>query len=126
LDDASIDPELVFEFNMNGKFGKQICVTTTTTFDLGNSAPRRPFKDSFGWYHNALMISLTNEPRDARLQHFNLLMGTTKDGKLVLRQTQTCSDNDGLGKGVDARIGLQNTHIGASLANSFPFLCPYP
>jgi hypothetical protein len=41
-------------------------------------------------------------------------MGTSKDEKLVRRQTQTSSDNDGSGKGVDARIGFQNTHIGAS------------
>jgi hypothetical protein len=61
LNDASIDPELVFEFDMNGKFGKQIFVTTTTTFDLGNSAPRRPFEDSFGWYHNPLRTSLKNQ-----------------------------------------------------------------
>jgi hypothetical protein len=66
LDDASIDPTLVFEFDRNGKLGRQIFVTRTT-FDLGNSAPRRPFKDSFGWYHNPLMTSLRNQPRDARL-----------------------------------------------------------
>jgi hypothetical protein len=29
-------------------------------------------------------------------------MGITKDGKLVLSQTQTRSDNDALGMGVDA------------------------
>ncbi len=114
LNDASIDPELVFEFDMNGKFGKQIFVTTTTTFDLGNSAPRRPFRDSFGWYHNPLMTSLRNQHRDARLRRSDLVMGITKDGKLVLRETQTCSDNDESGKGVDAQIGFQDTHIGGS------------
>jgi hypothetical protein len=114
LNDASIDPELVFEFDVNGKFGKQISVTTTTTFDLGNDAPRRPFEDSFGWYHSGLVISLRNEPRDARLQHSDLVMGTSKDEKLVRRQTQTSSDNDGSVKGVDAQIGYQGTHIGAS------------
>jgi hypothetical protein len=114
LNDASIDPELVFEFDMNGKFGKQIFVKTKTTFDLGNSAPRSPFKDSFGWYHNPLMTSLRNQHETARLRSSDLVMGTTKDGKLVQRQTQTCSNNDALGMGGDAQIGSQGTHIGVS------------
>ncbi|CAK9201132.1 unnamed protein product [Sphagnum troendelagicum] len=118
LNDASIDADLVFEFDMNGKFGKQISVTTTTTFDLGNSAPRRPFRDSFGWYHNPLMTSLRNQARDARLQHSDLVMGITKDGKLVLRQTQTCSKNGALVMGVDAQIGFQDTQIGASFTKN--------
>jgi hypothetical protein len=45
-------------------------------------------------------------------------MGITKDGKLVLRQTQTGSNNDALGMGVDAQIGFQNTHIGASFTKN--------
>jgi len=118
LDDASIDPELVFEFDMNGKFGKQIFVKTTTTFDLGNSAPRRPFKDSFGWYHDSLMTSLKNQHKVARLRFSDLVMGITKDGKLVLRQTQTDADNDALGIGGQAQLGFQGTHIGGSFTKN--------
>ncbi len=106
LNDASIDPELVFEFDMNGKFGKQIFVTTTTTFDLGNSAPRRPFEDSFGWYHNPLRTSLKNQYKVARFLFSDLVMGITKDGKLVLRQTQTLSYNDAFGIAGGAQLGF--------------------
>ncbi|CAM6045642.1 unnamed protein product [Sphagnum compactum] len=118
LNDASISPELVFEFDMNGKFGKQISVTTTTTFDLGGPAPRRPFKDSFGWYHDSLMTSLRNQHEVASLQFSDLVMGITKDGKLVLRQTQTSSGNDARGWRVDGQIGFQQTRIGGGFTKN--------
>jgi len=97
---------------MNGKFGKQISVTTTTTFDLGNSAPRRPFRDSFGWYHNPLTTSLRNQHKVSSLQFSDLVMGITKDGKLVLRKIQTDLDNDRLGIHGDLQLGFQGSHIG--------------
>ncbi|CAM6008639.1 unnamed protein product [Sphagnum balticum] len=54
LGTTSIDPTLVFEFNykldMNGIIcDKQIHITTTTTFDLGEAAPKELMSDSFGW-----------------------------------------------------------------------------
>ncbi len=103
---------------MNGQFGKQISVETTTRFYLGNSTPRGPFKDSFGWYHNPLMTSLRNQHEVASFHSSDLMMGITKDGKLVLRQIQTYYGSDALGIGGDVQLGFQGTHIIASLTTN--------
>ncbi len=74
LDTTSIDPTLVFEFNykldMNGIIcDKQIHITTTTAFDLGEAAPTELMSDSFGWYRNPLEVSLKNYG-DAKLHSY--------------------------------------------------------
>jgi hypothetical protein len=119
LDDASIDPEFEFEFDKNGKIGKQIYVRTTTTFDLGNAAPTRKVKNSFGWYHDNLKTTLrTPKPLwdfpFAKLGFSDLLMGNPKDTKSSVRRTQTHSDNDESEVGAELQLGYQGTHLKGS------------
>jgi hypothetical protein len=114
LDDASVDPELEFEFDKNGKIGKQIYVRTTTTFDLGNAAPTRKVKNSFGWYHDNLKTTLRNPQRLAKLNFSDLLMGNPKDTKSTVRRTQTHSDNDESEVGAELQVGYQGTHLKGS------------
>jgi hypothetical protein len=117
LDDASVDPELEFEFDKNGKIGKQIYVRTTTTFDLGNAAPTRKVKNSFGWYHDNLkttLRALRNPQGLAKLNFSDLLMGNPKDTKSSVRQTQTHSDNDESEVGAELQLGYQGTHVKGS------------
>ncbi len=114
LDDASVDPKLEFEFDKNGKIGKQIYVKTTTTFDLGNAAPTRKLKKSFGWYHDNLKTTLRNPQRLAKLDSSELLMGNPKDTKSSVRRTQTHSDNDESEVGAELQVGYQGTHLKGS------------
>ncbi|CAM6076101.1 unnamed protein product [Sphagnum tenellum] len=111
LDDASVDPRLVFKFERNGKIGKQIHVRTRTTFDLGNAAPTGKVKNSFGWYHDNLKTTLRNPQRLAKLDSSDLLMGSPKDTKSIMRQTQTHFNNDELEVGAELQLGYQGTHI---------------
>jgi hypothetical protein len=114
LNGATIGPTLVFVFDKNGSFGKQILVTTTTSFDLGKSAPQRESNSSFGWYHNLLVTSLTNISRQAVLETTlcKLLMENPKDTKASVKQTDTHSSTSTLEGSIDGRLGIQNTHIG--------------
>jgi hypothetical protein len=95
---ASIDPTLVFEFNykfdMNGDIcDKQIQITTTTSFDLGEAAPTELMSDSFGWYQNPLTVSLRNYG-DAKLDSPNCqLKETLKETKISAKTTHTHSKN---------------------------------
>jgi hypothetical protein len=114
LDDVLVEPELEFEFDKNGKIGKQIYVRTTTRFYLGNAAPTRKVKNSFGWYHDNLKITLRNPERLAKLGISDLLMGNPKDTKSSVRQTQTHSDNDESEVGAELQLGYQGTHVKGS------------
>ncbi|CAM6069136.1 unnamed protein product [Sphagnum tenellum] len=72
LGTASIYPILVFEFNykldMNGDIcDKQIHITTTTTFDLGEAAPTEQMSDSFGWLHPPIQVLEDLEERQKYL-----------------------------------------------------------
>ncbi len=101
LGTASIDPTLVFEFNykldMNGIIcDKQIQITTTTSFDLGEAAPTELMSDSFGWYQNPLTVSLRNYG-DAKLHSPNCqLKETLKETKISAKTTHTHSKNSTL------------------------------
>ncbi len=101
LGTASIDPTLVFEFNykldMNGTIcDKQIQITTTTSFDLGEAAPKVLMSDSFGWYQNPLTVSLRNYG-DAKLHTPNCqLKETLKETKISAKTTYTHSNNSTL------------------------------
>ncbi len=98
LGTASIDPTLVFEFNykldMNGIIcDKQIHITATTSFDLGEAAPTELMSDSFGCYQNPLMVSLRNYG-DAKLHSPNCqLKETPKETKISAKTTHTHSKN---------------------------------
>ncbi len=117
---ASVDPVLEFEFDKNGKIGKQIYVRTTTTFDLGNAAPTRKVNNPFGWYHDDLETALRNRqhlanpPYLAKLYSSDLLMGNPKDTKSTVRRTQTHSDNDESEVGAELQLGYQGTHVKGS------------
>jgi hypothetical protein len=94
LGTASIGPTLVFEFNykldMNGNIcDKQIHITTTITFDLGEAAPTELMSDSFGWYQNSLEISLRN-CGGAEL-HSCQLKETLKETKISAKTADTHS-----------------------------------
>jgi hypothetical protein len=114
LNGASIDPTLVFVFDKNGSFGKQILVTTTTSFDLGKSAPQREWNGSFGWYHNLLLTSLRNVPRQAVLETTlcKLLMENPKDTKSSVKQIDTHSSASTSEKSIAGQVGIHGTHIG--------------
>jgi hypothetical protein len=120
LNGASINPTLVFVFDKNGSFGKQILVTTTTSFDLGKSAPQREWNGSFGWYHNLLVTSLTNLPKHAVLETTlcKLLMENPKDTKSSLKQIDTHSSTSTLERSIDGQLGFQNTHIGGRFTST--------
>ncbi|KAH9544067.1 hypothetical protein CY35_13G097600 [Sphagnum magellanicum] len=97
---ASIDPTLVFEFNykldMNGDIcDKQIQITTTTSFDLGEAVPTQRMSDSFGWYQNPLTVSLRNcGVPQAKLYSPNCqLKETLKETKISAKTTHTHSKN---------------------------------
>ncbi|CAK9857294.1 unnamed protein product [Sphagnum jensenii] len=114
LNGASIDPTLVFVFDKNGSFGKQILVTTTTSFDLGKSAPPRESNGSFGWYHNLLLTSLRNVPRQAVLETTlcKLLMENPKDTKSSVKQIDTHSSASTSERSIAVQVGIHSTHIG--------------
>jgi len=120
LNGATIDPTLVFVFDKNGSFGKQILVTTTTSFDLGKSAPQREWNGSFGWYHNLLVTSLTNLPKHAVLETTlcKLLMENPKDTKSSVKQIDTHSSTSTLEGSIDGQLGFQNTHIGGRFTST--------
>ncbi|CAM6071445.1 unnamed protein product [Sphagnum tenellum] len=120
LNGASIDPTLVFVFDKNGSFGKQILVTTTTSFDLGKSAPQREWNGSFGWYHNLLVTSLTNLPKHAVLETTlcKLLMENPKDTKSSVKQIDTHSSTSTLEGSIDGQLGFQNNHIGGRFTST--------
>jgi hypothetical protein len=118
LDDASINPTLEFEFDKNGKIGKQIYVLLTTAFELGNAAQTTKVNNLFGWYHDNLKTTLRNPQCLARLDSSDLLMGNPKDTRLIVRQTQTHSDNDGSEVGAELQLGYQGTHFKGSFTKT--------
>ncbi|CAK9863385.1 unnamed protein product [Sphagnum jensenii] len=101
LGTASIDPTLVFEFNYELDVNETICdkqiqITTTTSFDLGEAAPKVLMSDSFGWYQNPLTVSLRNYG-DAKLHTPNCqLKETLKETKISAKTTYTHSKNSTL------------------------------
>jgi hypothetical protein len=110
LGTASIYPTLVFEFNykldMNGIIcDKQIHITTTTTFDLGEAAPTELMSDSFGWYQNPLMVSLRNYGK-ADL-HSCQLKETLKETKISAKTTHTHSKNSTLQRAAQVQGGYK-------------------
>jgi hypothetical protein len=110
LGTTSIDPTLVFEFNykldMNGIIcDKQIHITTTTAFDLGEAAPTELMSDSFGWYQNPLEVSLRN-CGDAKL-HSCQLKETLKETKISAKTTHAHSKNSTLQRGAQVEGGYK-------------------
>ncbi|CAM6078742.1 unnamed protein product [Sphagnum tenellum] len=101
LGTASIDPTLVFEFNYKLDMNETICdkqiqITTTTSFDLGEAAPKVLMSDSFGWYQNPLTVSLRNYG-DAKLHTPNCqLKEALKETKISAKTTYTHSKNSTL------------------------------
>jgi len=93
---------------MNGIIcDKQIHITTTTAFDLGEAAPTELMSDSFGWYQNLLEVSLRN-CGDAKL-HSCQLKETLKETKISAKTTHTHSKNSTLQRG--AQVGGSKTFI---------------
>jgi hypothetical protein len=112
LDAASITPTLVFEFNYKYDMNENICdkqiqITTTTTFDLGDVAPTELMSDSFGWYQNPLTVSLRNYG-DAILDSPNCqLKETLKETKISAKTTHTHSKNSTLQCAAQVRGGYK-------------------
>ncbi len=109
---ASIDPTFEFEFEKNGRLGKQIKITVTTSFDLGKAAPLPELNDVFGWYQNPIMVSLRN-CGDGILDSQNCeLKEDPKETKIVAKTGQTHSNCSTSQNGAQVQGGYHNAHLG--------------